>query len=127
MTCGSEGPTPIAVVGPAPGSSINNSASDALVVEALPSRRLVTFVPKLTVMLAAGTTELSASGLPPEQVSTMSPINSVKPSARSCGGTETAALHCREPVPADEEFTCAQASPANRASTAIAVIHLRKS
>ena len=30
-------------------------------------------------------------------------------------------------MPADEELTCALASPANRASTAIAVIHLRKS
>src|SRR5882724_2312585 len=68
-----------------PGSSIINRASEP---PALLRIRLVILVPRNTVMLACGIVWPIGVGVPPAQFRTISPINSVKPSARRYPGTE---------------------------------------
>src|ERR1039458_6835288 len=121
------------MVRPEPGSSIRSNASDVLAAvkglgftNGYDKIRLVTLAPRLTVTLAVGITVPVAVGTPPVQLMTMSPTSSVRPSARNVGGTATLAWHWNEPVPAVLTATGALASPAKRASTANAVIHLRK-
>jgi hypothetical protein len=82
--CGSDGPGP---GNEAPGSSMSSNASEP----PLGRSRLVTFVPRLTVMFAVGTREPGRFEAPKLQVSTISASCSLTPSARACEGTATVA------------------------------------
>jgi len=59
------------------GSSTSSNASEAPVTLPLPSKRLVTVLFIVTVKFAVGITEPCANGVPPVQVSRISPVNSV--------------------------------------------------
>jgi hypothetical protein len=112
------------------GSSMSSSASEQFAAPpAQVTSRLVTLVARLTVMFAVGTVAPTDSGLPPMQVSTISPMSSVMPSLRSWFGTATLAVHVNGPAGVllgGPTTTCADASPTDRANIAIARIVLRK-
>src|SRR5689334_2117659 len=77
-----------------PGSSIKSRAS----VELLENSRLVTWVFRVTVILACGMLMPAGVGAPPEHLKSRSPTSSVIPSLRTVGGTATLAIHCRPRV-----------------------------
>src|SRR5579884_2699996 len=77
-----------------------------------PNRRLVTWVLKVRMTFAVGTTAPTGVGVPPEQLRTMSPSSSVSPSERMVGGTPALAMHCMAGV----TWACAAARQARNSS-----------
>src|SRR5579872_6750400 len=84
--CGRLAPYPITVV--EPGSSISSNASEAPF-----RRRLVTWVFNCKVTSACGICVPTGNALPFTQFKTMSPTNSVKPSAGTVGVTTVVMAH----------------------------------
>src|SRR5947209_12291240 len=76
------------------GSSTRSKASE----NGLDNKRLVMFVLRNTVMFACGTLTAGSVGRPPVQLRTRSPTSSVRPSARTVGGTPAFATHWNAPM-----------------------------
>src|SRR5436309_10043238 len=81
-----------------PGSSISSSASE--LTDELAIKRLVTAVFRTIVRLAAGMVCPDGVGMPPVHFSTMSPTNSVNPSALTVGVAGTLAEQAKSAAPA---------------------------
>ena len=92
---------------------INDSRNSTPLMVAVTWLVMLTPWSRATVMLTVGTVWLGGVGIPPVQSSTMSPNNSVKPSARTRGTFEVLVLHWNACALAD---TVSPASRATRAS-----------